>query len=453
MQPIKYPIIYKILLFFIFQSYYGYAQNGNEEKIVMETHQVIGIDSKSSQRLANPYMPDTSQIDFSFLKKALENKRIVILGESSHQDGSTFKMKLNIINYLNHTLNFNTVAFECGSLYGSSLLNHDMNGTRETEDMIKKYGMLAVLIPMWSNAREVIPLDSLFLKKKLNYVGIDCQPNYISSYFVENLKYYIDSIKVNLFSEQEWKSLDSNIKQTLFRYGGAKDTVDYRDIRKQLVRISYFIKSRKPVLNSTGDILIQCIKNQVTYLNELNAVIYESPSFARQGFKSTSKSLNIIRDKQMADNIKWYLDRHPNEKILIWTASFHGCENLADIKYKQNDSITYMIDTVMGYYLYKMYGNDVYSIAFTSYEYADKYTTSIMDTTNTSLEYYLYKTGYNYGYIDCDSIRIKYKSNTPRFKSIILGYSLKDGNWLTAFDGIFYIRRQEESEQEQYRTR
>lgn len=426
------------------------AQISNEEKIAADVQPVVGIDSKSPQRLANPYIPDTSQMDFSFLKKAIGNKRIVILGESSHQDGTTFKLKIQMINYLRENMNFNTVLFECGNLYDSYLLNHTLRRTKESDEMIKNYGMIAVLLSMWSNAKEVLPLDSLILSGKLKYVGMDCQPNYITPCLITSLKNYVDSTKGNLFSEKEWKSLDSNIQQTFMRYGGNKDTVDYTKIKKQLIKISNFIKSRKPVLNSRGDILIQCTKNVIAYLSELNATIYESPGFiSKLGSGPLPKSVNIIRDGQMADNVKWYLDRHPGEKIIIWTASFHGCKNLGGIRYRPNDTSTYKIDKVMGEYLNKIYGNDIYSIAFTSYEYAEKYYTTIMDTTHTSMEYYLYKTGINYGFSNFDSVRLKY-AKTPLFKSIILGYNLKEGDWLNAFDGVFYVRRQEMSQQEPF---
>lgn len=437
----------KLVLFsFIFCN----AQISTEEKIVGDVQPVIGIDSRSPQRQANPYIPDTSAMDFSFLNKAIGNRRIVILGETNHQDGSTFKVKTDIVNYLHKTMNFNTVVFESGGLFGASLLNHTLDETPETEAMLKNYGMMAVLLPMWSNAKEVLPLDSLFLQGKLHFEGMDCMPNNTSFYFISSLKNYVAGIKGNPFSEKEWKVLDSNMKQVFMQYGMNKDTVDYRELRKQLIKISNFIKSQKPLMNSQGDIYMQCIKNQISYLNQLNAAIYESPGFiASFGSKTLPKSINIIRDGQMADNIKWYLDRHPGEKIIIWTASFHGCKNLAGIKYKPNDSITYKKDSVLGGYLNKIYGNDMYSIAFTSYEYSDKYTTQVMDTTNRSIEYYLYKYGINYGFIDFDCVRAKYKT-PPSFKTIILGYNLKEGNWLTAFDGVFYIRRQEESHQMPY---
>lgn len=419
---------FTICLIFIFSSIANFCsgQVPNEEKIAATAIQI----------------GRTNSTDFSFLKKKLENKRILILGEATHQDGSTFHMKVQLIKYLMNNMGFKTVMLEGSGLFDSYLVNGGLKGTPETDYMIKKYGMLAIYYPMWSNTREVRPLDSLFLEQKLKCVGMDCQPNYTSIYFIKSLKTYTDSIDTTILNDHNWKYLDSVSRCADM---GKLDTSVCLYAIKILLKIAAYIKSQKPELNSEGDTYIQCIKNEIAFLNELNAPsLYDSKPVT----ESEKRTVNIIRDGQMADNVQWYLTRHPNDKIIIWTANFHGCKNLKNIRYKSNDSLTYKKDTVLGELLNGLYGSTLYSLAFTSYEYADTNKIVALDTTHTSLEYYLYKTGYAYGFVGNDALRVQY--NKVAFKSLILGDDLKEGDWINDFDGIFYIRQQDPPHQEPF---
>ena len=50
---------------------------------------------------------EVNEVDFSFLDELLEDKRIVLLGEQLHDDGTTFEVKSMIIKYLHDKLGFN----------------------------------------------------------------------------------------------------------------------------------------------------------------------------------------------------------------------------------------------------------------------------------------------------------------------------------------------------------
>ena len=52
--------------------------------------------------------------DFSFLDEILQDKRIVMLGEQIHSDGTTFELKSQIIKYLHENHGYNVVLYEAG---------------------------------------------------------------------------------------------------------------------------------------------------------------------------------------------------------------------------------------------------------------------------------------------------------------------------------------------------
>ena len=55
---------------------------------------------------------DTNFTDLEFLKKVLENKRIVCLGESTHDDASTFLAKTRLIKFLHEKLGYTILLWE-----------------------------------------------------------------------------------------------------------------------------------------------------------------------------------------------------------------------------------------------------------------------------------------------------------------------------------------------------
>ena len=149
-----------------------------------------------------------------------------------------------------------------------------------------------------------------------------------------------------------------------------------------------------------------------------------------------------IRDRQMAENVIWYLNRFPERKVIIWTANFHGAKQVSQISYgKEPDPDLYNKYVLCAEHLEKAFPGQVYSLAFTSgggsegYFYTNDSTAIVPDST--SMEFQLRQLGMEYGF--CDLSQKKDWADQV-FNSIILGYDCKPGKWAKAFDGIFYMK-------------
>lgn len=94
--------------------------------------------------------------------------------------------------------------------------------------------------------------------------------------------------------------------------------------------------------------MVNDIRNQIDYIIEmsgtsanLEAVKQWLRNVDRYFFRLTSDvwdytnsddfspAANQMRDTQMAENVLWYMDQFPNEKIIVWCANFHGAKDIS----------------------------------------------------------------------------------------------------------------------------
>jgi len=351
---------------------------------------------------------------FSEIGDIVEGKRLIILGESSHQEGKTFEYKTKIVSYLAKHHGFNVVALEGGGYFDFQLLNSNLK--KDTSFTPSYY---TAWYPFWSRAKQTKDLIQLFKNGKIEGFGMENQPTGATSSLIKYCKQYSKS-----HTTYNWNRLDS-ISNQVIHHNLELDTNLVIYLNKELSKIKTGFIDNKPLYYS--------IENYCSYLDQfiIGSITYEDQN----------KGVNV-RDRQMAKNVIQRLKDNPEDKMIIWTANFHGARNIEHVTYDESDPDLYNEFKLLGGYLSEEYGDDMYSLAFTSHGEVGDWWKEEKDTIphfTGNFEEELFNQNKDLIFIDFDKIMNK----DQIFDSSILGHSNKRGKWLRLFDGVFYIRNNE----------
>ncbi len=380
----------------------------------------------TEKQIADQFMNFSDEsTSFEQIKNAVKDKRIVILGEAGHADGRTFEIKSELIEYLNADNEYDVVLEGMGFLDGAVL-----QGVLPPLCIDSNYLNVAnAWNPLWSQTKEASSLVEAMRSGKVRYWGMDCNPS-LSDYFL--IPYLLASspsvsnvLEGNAFDSlmaihDRIMGIDTTLTDNELDYFDAK----MNQIRKALEDETYLEK--KAILDMTLD-------NTLAFSGQVRLGFTE--------WDAQNEGINI-RDRQMAENVEWYLNRFPERKVIIWTANFHGAKQINQINYgKEPDPNLYNKYVLLGEHLEKAFPGQVYSLAFTSgggsegYFYVNDSTAIVPDST--SMEFQLSQREMEYGF--CDLSQKKDWADVV-FNSTILGYDCKSGKWARAFDGIFYMK-------------
>ena len=362
---------------------------------------------------------------FEQIKNAVKDKRIVILGEAGHADGRTFEIKSELIEYLNADNEFDVVLEGMGFLDGAVL-----QGILPPLCIDSNYLNVAnAWNPLWSQTKEASSLVEAMRSGKVRYWGMDCNPS-LSDYF---LIPYLLASSPSVSNVLGGSTFDS-LMAIHDRMMGMDTTLTHNEL-------DYFdskMSQAQKALEEENDLEKKAILNMAID----NALAFSGQ--VRLGFTewdAQNEGINI-RDRQMAENVTWYLNHFPERKVIIWTANFHGAKQINQINYgKEPDPDLYNKYVLCGEHLEKAFPGQLYSLAFTSgggsegYFYATDSTAIVPDST--SMEFQLRQRCMEYGF--CDLSQRKDWTDMA-FNSIILGYDCKPGKWAQVFDGVFYLK-------------
>ena len=362
---------------------------------------------------------------FKQIKNAVKDKRIVILGEAGHADGRTFEIKPELIEYLNADNEYDVILEGMGFLDGAVL-----QGVLPSLCIDSLYLDVAnAWYGLWSQTKEAAPLVEAMRNGKVRYWGMDCNPS-LGDYFL--IPYLLVS-SPSVSSVLGGSAFDS-LMAIHDRMMGMDTTLTHNELDYFNSKMSHAQKALEEETDlEKKAILDMAIDNALAFSGQV-----------RLGFTdwdAQNEGINI-RDRQMAENVIWYLNHFPERKVIIWTANFHGAKQINQINYgKEPDPDLYNKYVLCGEHLEKAFPGQVYSLAFTSgggsegYFYVNDSTAIVPDST--SMEFQLSQREMEYGF--CDLSQKKDWADVV-FNSTILGYDCKSGKWARAFDGIFYMK-------------
>ncbi len=420
MKQYLYILISIITLFFLsfISSNYTLPKNKQEK---------IKVLKKNTNIIKSISPKDTCFADLAFLKEALKNTEIVMLGEQTHYyDGATFLAKARLIKYLHQELGFDVLIYETGLYDTYNLWNNlKSDSTKTSADFIK------ALYPFWCNNEENQELLNYILSKintqnELQMAGLDVQfsgklknsernallNHYLKSKPQINEKQFpaFFSIK-NKYNSYTYKWIANKLSKT------KKDSIltDLHLINKMYVPDS--------LQNREDSLYARFFKNMETlYTYSWNYDIGDDVRFH-------------IRDSAMADNFIWLKENEfKNRKVIIWTSNLHTSYS--------NDSYNPVVSQFkpMGAYIKEKYNKRCYSINFTSFSQTSHLSNSDKLYNNKSVEYLLHQLNKPYLFLDF---------NTMDSTSFLKGETIMNCNqrlslnakWCNISDAVFYIDR------------
>jgi erythromycin esterase len=410
----------------------------------------------------NQYMDNSRE--YEPLRKILNGKDIVLLGEEDHVFATTFESKTKLIRFLHKEMGFTVLAFE----YDIYSLANAYKAAAEKKDPKL---LQNALYSFWGRVKSTESLFPYIVStttgsRPLKVIGFDCQTTPVF-FLVDSIDVYLNKKKsaIPKFGYyQQFVQIFKRVYSNVYQYKLTE--------RERLLLYSVFddiLFEMELDANTTASfkILKQSLLNFKNNLDNLwvdapaSYHLYgeKPPNDSIYGFAAARQSMGPLnrRDKLMAENIRWIKEAlYPGEKIIIWAASEHTMYNrheavfhnfLTDSSFQFNSRFTFnKAFKTMGTWLKGYYGEKIYSLGFTTLNGTVNFDRSgktnfpaQLFTGENSLESFFSKLKSKNGILDFSSKKVPVAiSNPGLFHNCIGGQPNMTGNITRFFDGIFY---------------
>jgi erythromycin esterase len=407
---------------------------------------------------------DPSDGDFSDLeplRAALKGTRVVMLGEQSHGDGTTFLGKTRLIRFLHEQMGFNVLAFESG-LYDCPKA-WDFLAKGEDPRTALSRGVFAI----WAKSREVQPLFDYIGKESkgahpLELTGVDSQTTASAAvdFLAADLAAYLSRIDPKLAEGEEWDRVAriiGQLNQSVWETGEAPmpPASEQEAFARTIDRWRSAIAERDhaPATQPwSGSFWRQLLASLRVFAEQNWRTDY---SVYTKMAENTPVAVFTMRDVQMGKNLIWLAnERYPKEKIIVWAATAHNARALATIKTSDPKYVRlYAGWTPMGEIARKKLGGELYSLAFISHEgesarYGTKVST-VVTSSRDSLEDLFTRASFETAFVDFRHPPAGGRWLHTLLTAKFLGYTEMQADWTGVVDGVVFLKRMDRSHKQE----
>src|SRR5690554_5117906 len=284
---------------------------------------------------------DFSELDF--LKREFKDKKIIVLGETGLGDGASFEAKTRLVKFLVEQMDYSTLAFEGGGFTEMAFASEKISSGKDAVAEIKKSWY-----SLWSDSKQIQDLlKYIDNKDSLNLLGIE---NQLGNKYSWNLADIYEILAGELvFKDVDFDHFKKNLQNYYHSTFDADTTIANQvDVERLKNDLAIIKKNTAAIDSKNSRIVHQGVLNIEGLMTQLEL------------YKGTYQQQNIsisLRDSLMAENVKWYLEEYPDEKIIIWTANFHATRTLANAIYKEGDDF-YQVFNSLTNRLVDKYGDE-----------------------------------------------------------------------------------------------
>jgi erythromycin esterase len=372
---------------------------------------------------------DPSSKNFSFLKEAIKDVRILAIGESSHGFGSMHTLKSNLVQYLHKELGYKVLVIEAG--YG------DVGMSWHIVDQSTPEQLINTTVSANLRSEQMLPLFEYLKGQKetenpLEYRGMDTR---VTGYaFRYRLMYVIKRL--------EPKLIQDSIENGLTYYGKAYEVRDdEEEWNKNMEHYRNTIKLALSIIQESKEDIIELEileEKEIDILDRYLKMMLEAVNYK---FGETLSRGLVIRDSLMAETVfNIANEEFPETKIIIWGHNGHIEKGPGE-----GDNIKWL-----GHYLKEKYGEQYYALGMYAkkgfiYQTSEKKTSTFDLTNPTFIEVKITK---DYGKNVFLDLPLFDETNTSWVNKTIFGYELEAGGKVSfipskRFDGILLIEETE----------
>ncbi|SEW55908.1 erythromycin esterase family protein [Chitinophaga arvensicola] len=377
---------------------------------------------------------DTDFSDLKGLKVAIGNARIVMLGEQTHGEGSTYLAKTRLIKYLHEQLGFEVLAFESGFYDMARIWENTRQGSPFRQEIPGS------LFYMYAGSKQMIPLFDYIQSKvqqpdSLVVTGFESQHSGEKSktQMLPDFEKFLKSRNPDLV-DADWEVFKKVAVATM-------SSRPYRpSATEKKIFLDKLTELKKVLPSGEGSPANHFIASAGFWYR----VVCSLESQAIRYWEMIPGNEMSVRDLQMAENLIWLAEKaYPGKKIIVWAHNVHNAKTTHELKTDIagiNDFFSSY--TPMGATVYQHFGQAVYNIGFTGYsgsfiDFNDGKLLPLAPAAAESIEGQLAQTTYNYAFINYRKAKgwLRQTQN-----GMLMDYIPGKANWPEIMDGVFFIK-------------
>lgn len=393
-----------------------------------------GMDGRSVVAITPSAVEGGGAEDFAIVARAIGDRRVVLLGEQGHGDGTTIRAKARLARYLMEKEGFDILLFESG-LYDCERSWVDVeNGRAFVEEAP------GCLFRIWAESEQAAPLlawiDSAAVADTAVRVGgIDIQPS------GRNAPRMLEDLTAFLSLQQDTTGLRPAMSALQRAFAGAMRPAPTSGTGDPVAALTTAVEA---VLSlDLHDVDTAGLLGEAAFWRRVLGGIPDFVAVSRELPRPEPRTeIMNLRDRGMGENLVWWAERFPEKRIIVWAATSHLVRDRTGI---ENDPVPEMIPA--GQVAHTALEDEMYTIAFvgtggTTGGVREGDIGPVPSPPPGSLDARWHSLGQPYGFVDLEALSRSNGWPARPFVTGAIGYRPMETRWERHIDAIFFIREQ-----------